>query len=216
MQPYQPIKVEIVDDHKIFVDGIQSLLENEKQIMLTGKSYSGKELMANLKQDQPDIILMDVNLPDIDGVELSKKVKDLYPAVQILALTMYNIRKFVFNMLEIGVNGYIIKNTGKEELIHAIEKVAAGDTYYSQEVKDLFFESGGKGSFDQTLPNLTSREKEILRMVAQEYTTPEIAGALFLTEDTIETHRKNIIQKLNVRNTAGMIKVAIENNLIEV
>ena len=216
MQQHQPITVEIVDDHKIFVDGIQSLLENENGIMLTAKSHSGKELMASLKQEQPDVILMDVNLPDINGVELSKKVKELYPEVQILALTMYNVRKFVFNMLEIGVNGYIIKNTGKEELIHAINKVATGDSYYSQEVKELFFETKSEGNSEQPLPNLTSREKEILRMVAQEYTTPEIAQELFLTEDTIETHRKNIIQKLNVRNTAGMIKVAIENNLVEV
>jgi DNA-binding NarL/FixJ family response regulator len=208
------IKVMIVDDHQMFVDGIDSLLDNVGGIELIDKAFSGKELMGKLKRERPDVLLMDVNLPDITGVDLSKKIKDLYPDLQILALTMYNIRKYVYNMLEIGVSGYIIKNTGKDELVNAIRSVASGASYYSQEVKDLFFTCHSKQN-EHPLPKLTPREKEILKNIANEYTTPEIAEALFLTVDTIETHRKNIIQKLNVRNTAGMIKVALENNLVD-
>ncbi len=210
------IKVSLVDDHRLVVDGLASLLARENDIEVIAKAFTGKQLLASLKKEKPHVVLIDINLPDLDGITLSKKIKNYDPEVQIIALTMHKVRKFVFTMVEIGVTGFILKNADNNELVNAVRTVASGSKYYSPEVKDLFFESQENKNSERLQPRLTEREKEIVEMIAEEYTTHEIAEQLFLTPDTVETHRKNIIQKLNVRNTAGMIKVAIEQNLIAI
>jgi DNA-binding NarL/FixJ family response regulator len=216
MKPQSSIKVALVDDHQIVVDGLASLLAQEDDIEVIATAFTGKQLLSSLKKEQPHVVLADINLPDLDGIALSRKIKNHYPEIQILALTMHKVRKFVYKMVEIGVSGFILKNADNKELVNAIRTIASGNQYYGSEVKDLFFESQENTHSESMQPKLTRREIEILGLIAKEYTTQEIADKLFLTHDTVETHRKNIIQKLNVRNTAGMVKAAMEQNLISV
>lgn len=209
----------IADDHTMFADGIQSILTGEQDINIVGKCYDGTSVIAYVKKNDVDIILLDVNLPDINGVEVCKEVLALKPEVKILAITMFNEESYVYELLNNGAKGYILKNTGKEELLRAIRIIQSGQTYFSKEVTEtimngLINRRKNSEKSEDTLPKISRREQEVLRLIVDENTTQEIADILYISQKTVESHRASLLSKLNVRNTAGLVRIAIENNLL--
>lgn len=214
------IRVAIADDHAMFVDGIESILKMEDSIKVMDRCFDGQSVFNMLKKHPVDVLLLDINLPDMSGIEVSKRLNNEQPDVKVIALSMHNEESIVSEMLKNGARGYILKNTGREELVQAIHTVAEGLTYFSKDVTETIMgsltkkPSAKKNSF-ALAPKLSLREKQILALIVKEYTNPEIAERLFISLKTVETHRSNLISKLNVRNTAGLVRATIEYNLLE-
>lgn len=198
----------IVDDHYMVVEGFRSLLVDEKNIEWLGHAMSAASCLDFLKNNQPDVIFMDVNLPDKNGTVLCKEVKHLYPSVLVLGLSTFNQQAVVRNMIDNGASGYLLKNATKEELLEAIRVVLKGDTYFSMEVVDSLQESQSQ----QLL--ITRREKEVLQLISEGLTNAEIAEKLFISIPTVNTHRKSLLEKFEVKNTATLIAKAIKTGLI--
>ncbi len=199
-----PIKVFIVDDHYMVVEGIRSLLQNEKGIEWAGHAMNAASCLAYLHQNQPDVILMDISLPDTSGIDLCKDVREKYPSVFIIGLSTFNQQSFIQKMMENGASGYVLKNATQNQLIEAIQTVAKGKTFLSDEAA-LSLRKNNAG--DKTI--LTRREKEVLNLIAEGMTNNEIAQKLFISTTTVDTHRKNLLEKFNARNTAALIKLSI-------
>lgn len=197
-----------MDDHYMVVEGIRSLLVGEKNIEWLGHAMSAASCLEFLKHSQPDLIFMDVNLPDQSGTLLCKEVKQKYPSVLVLGLSTFNQQIVVRNMIENGASGYILKNATKEELLEAIGTVLNGDTYFSLDVVDSLYESPSR----QLL--ITRREKEVLQLISEGLTNSEIAEKLFISIPTVNTHRKSILEKFEAKNTATMIAKAIKSGII--
>jgi DNA-binding NarL/FixJ family response regulator len=214
------LKIAIADDHAMFVDGIESILSTEDSIQVVDKCFDGESVFTMLKKQDIDVILLDINLPDISGIEVAKRLYLEFPNVKVIALSMYNEESIVSEMLKNGAQGYILKNTGRTELVQAIETVASGQTYFSKEVTEtimggLLKKNTPRKSDLFLIPKLSLREKEVLALIVKEYTTPEIAEKLFISMKTAESHRANLISKLNVRNTAGLVRAAIQYKLLD-
>ena len=211
------INIIIADDHQMCIDGIKSLLEPQQDIAIVGEALNGTDLMAILRKVQADIVLMDINMPGMDGVEATRQIRKEHKEVKVLAVTMYNTREFVARLLGAGASGYILKNTGKEELLAAIHALKNGSTYFSEAVTKRIMESlqGKRSSIFDGVIELTVREKEVLKLIALEHTSQEIAKKLFLSVNTIETHRKNLLSKLNLKNTAGLVKYAVQHGVLD-
>ena len=203
------VQVFIVDDHYMVIEGISSLLEQEISIELIGHASNASSCFAFLKSRQPDVILMDINLPDTSGIELCLEVRRQYPGVFIIGLSTYNQFTFIDTMMENGASGYLLKNAGREEITEAIHTVASGKTYLSNETATTL-----KSAAREDSPVLTRRENEILRMIAEGLTNLEIAAKLFLSLSTVDTHRKSLMRKLNVKNTALLIRYAIQHKIV--
>jgi len=209
------IKVAITDDHLMVLQGIESLLEDNEQVELVGKFPSAQETLDNIQSNLPHVLLLDINLPDINGIDLCKQLLKLYPELKIIALSNFEETSFVKRILGNGAMGYLLKNTDKQELLNAIEAVQNGEQYLHKDIqKKLLNHSLGKKVTDALRPKLTRREKEVLNCIADELTTSEIATKLFISPKTVETHRMNLISKLGVKNSVGLIKVAIEKDLL--
>lgn len=199
----------------MFIDGIRALLGDEKEIEITGHALNGREALSLLEHNTADIVLMDVNMPVMDGIEATRQVRERFPGVKIIMLTMHNNRDFVYSLIHAGASGYILKNTGRKELMEAITAVYNGKTYYSEEVKDTIIQNIAQKPGQKTeAAHLTEREKEVLKLIAREYTTQEIADKLFISTNTVETHRKNLLSKLGAKNIAGLVKFALQTGLI--
>ncbi len=210
------IKIIIADDHQMFIDGIKSLLVNEKGIKVIGEALNGKQVLKLLETELADIVLLDVNMPEMDGIEATRLIKQKYPTVKLLMLTMYNNQEFVFGLMNAGASGYILKNTGRTELLEAITAVNEGKTYYSKDVTETILQNFSRKTNEQKVEaaHLTEREKDVLKLIAQEYNTQEIASRLFISANTVETHRKNLLSKLQAKNIAGLVKFAIQTGLV--
>jgi len=202
-------KVFIVDDHYMVIEGIHSLLQHEKDIEWMGHAMNGESCLAFLRSREPDVIFMDINLPDKSGIDLCKEVKQFYPSVFIIGLSTFNQQSFISRMMDNGASGYVLKNASKEELSTAIQTVLRGRTYLSHEAAMI----ADKKSADNS-PVLTRREKEVLELIADGFTTQEIADKLFVSPTTVDTHRKNLLLKMQAKNVAAMIKLAAQLNLI--
>jgi len=198
----------IVDDHYMVIEGIRSLLHQERGVDWMGHATHAASCLDFLKHHQPDVILMDVNLPDRNGTALCKEVKELYPAILILGLSTFNQLTVVRNMMDNGASGYLLKNATKEEILEAVNTVLRGEIYFSVEVAQSLNESHRQ----QLL--VTRREKEVLHLIAEGLTNAEIAEKLFISIPTVNTHRKSILEKFEVRNTATLISKAIKMGLI--
>lgn len=212
--PEKGINVLLVDDHQMFLDGLQTMLAKNKQFVVVGAAKNGIEALEHIENKEVDLIVTDINMPEMSGTELTVAIKKKYPEKKILILSMYNEREIIHEIVMSEAEGYILKNTGKKELITALNKIVEGGTYYSNEVMQIITESyvSKEKSIEKT-KDLTPREIEILQLVCQELSTPEIAEKLFLSPLTVETHRKNILKKTKSRTIVGLIKFAIENNL---
>lgn len=212
------LRLLIADDHSMFADGIESILAMESDIKIVGKCPNGNSVFNFLKEEKVDLILLDVNLPDISGIEVSKKLNKEYPEIKILAVSMFNEESFVTQILEQGASGYILKNTGKTELLKAIQIVNSGQSYFSKEVMQTIMGSLMKNKNEpkkKTKLKISRREKEVLQLIMQEHTNQEIADKLFVSIKTVESHRGSLLSKLNARNTAGLVRIAMEEKILE-
>ncbi len=198
----------IVDDHYMVIEGIRSLLLHEKNIDWMGHATNAASCLSFLKQQQPDIILMDVNLPDSSGIELCKAVRQQYPSVFVLGLSTFNQQAVIRNMLDNGASGYVLKNATKSELLEAIDAVMKGKSYLSFEAALSMKERAAEA------PMITRREKEILQLIAEGLTNAEIASKLFISIPTVSTHRKSLLEKFGAKNTAILIGKAIKQQMI--
>ena len=206
------IHVFIVDDHPVVIEGIHSLLQNEKDIEWVGHATNAQSCLGFFVSNTADIILMDISMPDMSGIELCAVMKEKYPGIFILGLSTFNQGLYIKKMMESGASGYILKNSSKEELISAIHSIHEGNIFFNGEVGQAL--TAYQRSSITELPILTRREKEILELIAEGYTNPQIAEKIFLSQFTVDTHRKNLLAKLNVKNTASLIRLAVEQKLI--
>jgi DNA-binding NarL/FixJ family response regulator len=206
------IRVFIVDDHPVVIEGVQSLLQKEKGIEWAGQAMNAQSCLGFFVTNTADVVLMDINMTGMDGMELCAVMKEKYPGVMILGLSTFNQGLYIKKMMENGASGYILKNSSKQELIEAIHAVYGGAIYFGGEVGMALHEH--QKSSKNELPELSSREKEILGLIAEGYTNPQIAAKIFLSPFTVDSHRKNLLAKLNVKNTATLIKLAVEHKLI--
>jgi DNA-binding NarL/FixJ family response regulator len=206
------IRVFIVDDHPVVIEGVHSLLQNEKDIEWAGQAMNAQSCLGFFVSNTADVVLMDINMTGMDGMELCAVMKERYPGIMILGLSTFNQGVYIKKMMENGASGYILKNASKQELIEAIHAVYGGAIFFGGEVGMALKEH--QQSSKNELPELSSREKEILELIAEGYTNPQIAGKLFLSPFTVDSHRKNLLAKLNVKNTATLIKLAVEHKLI--
>lgn len=202
------INVFIVDDHYMVVEGIRSLLQNENNIEWAGHATNAASCLAFLQHHQPDIILMDINLPDKDGIELCKEVKKKYPLIFIIGLSTFNQQSFIQKMMDSGASGYVLKNATQEELMEAIETVIKGKTFLSDEAAHTLQKT------DTSSIVLTRREKEVLELIAEGMTNTEIGQKLFISTTTVDTHRKNLLAKTLAKNTASLVRIATQLQLI--
>lgn len=214
------INILIADDHAMFADGLESILAGEPDLTVHGKCYDGPSVITYINQNKIDIILLDVNLPGMSGIEVCKEVLAQSPETKVLAISMFNEESIVSEILNNGAKGYILKNTGRTELLNAIKTVSKGESYFSSEVTETIMKSlmnARKASAKSSafIPKLSRREKEVLKLIAQEFTTQEIADNLYISLKTVESHRSSLLSKLNARNSVGLVRIAIENNLLE-
>jgi DNA-binding NarL/FixJ family response regulator len=204
------MKIFIIDDHQMIIEGIYSLLKDETDIEWMGSTKLPGDLMVFLKKTQPDILLMDINLPQKNGFELCMEVKEKYPAIKIIGLSTSDQASIIRKMLDSGASGYLLKDASKHEIITALQQVYKGKDYVTFSVAEIL----KKKAPTDLMPVLTRREKEILELIADGLTNQEIASKLFLNITTIDSHRKNMLTKFNAKNTAALIKIAMSNNLI--
>ncbi len=210
-------KLIIADDHKMFLDGLLSILSHKEEYDIILTSDSGKNIVKYVDintDEQIDLIITDINMPEVNGITLNKHIKTNHPKIKTLVVSMLHDSRSVQTLTKDNVDGYIPKNAEKDELLLAIETILKGEKYFSQSIKDVYLK--GMFSNEQSIEeSLSKREKEVLTLIAQEFTTQEIADQLFLSKHTIESYRKNLISKLDVRNLAGLTKYAIKLGLTE-
>jgi DNA-binding NarL/FixJ family response regulator len=204
-------RILIADDHQMFIDGLRSILDKQNNIEIVAEALNGVQAVKMAGENNIDLVLMDVNMPKLNGIEAARTIKEQFPNVKILLLTMYGTRDFIEKALEINVDGYILKNTGKEELMTAIATLMRNEKFYSEEVKNSSF--ARKTSNVQEV-HISKREVEVLKLVAQELTTAQIADKLFISHHTVDTHRKNLLSKLGLKNAAGLVKFAMQKGYI--
>lgn len=210
------IHVCVVDDHQIVVDGLRMLLESADDISFSFSANTASEALARLHQTHADLMLLDIELPEMDGIEFCKSLNEKFPALHVIALTMYSEFNMIKRMIEAGAQGYLLKNVGREELLTAIRRVQSGKTYFNTEIAEVLVHGDRAENARASLfPSLSGREKEIVRLIMAELTSPEIAEKLNISLNTVETHRRNIMHKLGTKNTAGIVRIVLENNLLD-
>lgn len=214
------IKVAIADDHKLFREGLRFLMDQMDNLEVVFEASNGRELLDNIESHQPDVLLLDLDMPEVDGLEALKELRPKMPDLGIIILTMHSDSKMVAYLMELGANSYLLKDTSPEEFEKAITNVVDEGFYFNKMVSQAML-VGLKGQSKKKpslAPNeaLTSRELEVLELICQEFTAKEIADKLFISHRTVEGHRKNLIEKLGVKNTAGLIVKAIKDGIIEV
>lgn len=202
-------KIFITDDHYMVVEGIRSLLQNEPDIEWMGHAMNVASCLAYLQQHQPDLLFLDINLPDKSGIELCREIKSKYPAIHIIGLSSFNQQSYIEKMMDEGASGYVLKNATREEIVEAIATVMSGKTFLSQEAAAVVAQGE-----DSRIPVLTRREKEVLGLIAEGLTNNAIAEKLFISTTTVDTHRKNLLAKFEAKNTATLIRMAAQFHFI--
>ncbi len=213
------LKVFITDDHELYLEGLTLLLNKQGDIQVVGSALNGESLLHQLPGVDIDILLLDVHLPDFEEEDLLKRVRALKPQLKILYLTIMRGTRYIHKLVKYDIQGYLLKNASIGELKKALETIAAGQKYFSKEINILDTEQDFRNTItieDKKVDEILSkREIEILTLICKEYSNSEIAEKLFLSVSTVETHRKNLIAKLGVNNTVGLVKFALKNKLIE-
>lgn len=203
-------RVFIVDDHHMVIEGLRSLLGDEKEIEWAGHATNVASCRAFLQRQLPDVILMDISLPDGNGMDLCREVRACYPSVFVIGLSTFSQQSFIHKMMEHGASGYLLKNATKEELLEAIRDVVKGKIYLSEEASQIMKKDNTPAVV------LTRREQEVLELIAEGLTNGEMAQRLFVSTTTIDTHRKNLLTKLDAKNTATLVRKAVQQELIRV
>jgi DNA-binding NarL/FixJ family response regulator len=213
------IKLVLVDDHLIVRDGIKSLLSGIGSFEVTGEADTGKQLFTLLKFLTPDVILLDINLPDMSGIEIAKKLRSDRPEIGVIILSMYNSEEYIFNAIRAGAKSYLPKTTSKKELEDAVNSVYRGEEYFSHSISNVILRSfirQAKNENNTSDNKLTTRETEILKLFAEGFSNTVIAEKLFISVRTVESHKNHIMQKLELKTTVDLIKFAIKNKFIEI
>lgn len=211
----EDIKLLIADDHHLFLEGLKAMLELNAGIKIVATASDGEEVLIKLKSYYIDILLLDIQMPKMNGIETTKEIRAKYPDTKIIALSMHNEKAFIQKMYQNGVNGYVLKTCGKEELLNAIHTVQQGGKYFSPETIVALLDNNQHKNSGMVVENqLTKREKEILILIAKEQSNPNIAEQLHISLHTVNTHRKNLLLKLGLKNTAGLVHYAIKKNML--
>lgn len=200
----------MVDDHPMVIEGMKAMLNQIRYVELCATASNAYEAMEKVKKNQPDLVITDINMPEISGVELTSKLKKEFPNLKIIGMSTFNERSYIAQMIQNGADGFLVKSASKEEIETAISSVVDGKMHLSSD-------AGMSTSEQKELknqPTLTSREKEILTLISEGFTNPQIAEKLFISLYTVETHRKNLLSKFNTNNTASLIKIAATNGLL--
>jgi len=213
------IRVLIAEDHLMVRAGIRALLEKAGNIKILGEASNGQEALDMTRDLKPDVLIMDIMMPRMNGIQAAVNIQDLHLPTRILLLSMYSDAGFIQQALRCGVKGYVLKSSVSDELLRAIHTVAGGQTFLSSPISEIVVESASHprtpGQDSDPLSNLSPREKEILQLIAEEYTSGEIAKMLFITEKTVEKHRARLMEKLNVRTLVGLVRVAVKYHLVD-
>jgi DNA-binding NarL/FixJ family response regulator len=204
------ISIFIIDDHPVVVTGLTALLKNFNEVKVAGSACNGIEAIQFLKSNAIDLVLLDINLPDISGIDLCKKINKEFQGIKILGISTFGERSYISRMIENGASGYLMKNASEAEIWEAIQTVMAGKLYLSVSMENVLKSNNNYAE----IPAITKREKEILSLIAEGYTTNQMAEKLFISPLTVESHRKNLLMKLNVNNTAALIRLAVSMNLV--
>ena len=211
----------LVDDHTIVRDGIKALLTDQENISIIGEASNGRDLLCLLKAHNPDILLLDISLPDYSGIELCEIVRRDYPGIQVLFLSMYTSEEYIFNAIKAGAQGYLPKNISQTELLLAIRTISQGSEYFSESISNIILKSYIKKAKNKEPESvnpeesLSKRELEILKLFAEGFPNPQIAEKLFISTRTVESHKNHIMQKLGLKSTVDLVKFAIRNQIIE-
>ncbi len=207
----------LVDDHKIIRDGLKLYFDGNSEYEVKMEAANGEVALTALESSMPDLVITDISMPVMDGITLTQKIKEKYPDQKIMALTMMGENQHIKHMLSAGVNGYILKNSDKEEIMTAIKSIMRGENYYSKEVTQVIMESiSGKKKQRQHLTletPLTKREKEVLQLIVKEYSNQQIADELFISVRTVDAHKRNLLEKTGCKNVAGLVIYAIERDI---
>ena len=213
-----PITIYIVDDHKVFRDGVASLIKYEEDMKVIGSAGTVQRFMSEIETINPNVILMDISIGKDDGTIATKWIKEKNPTTKVLILSMHHEDKYIKKVLEAGANGYLLKDAGTNEMMQAIRAVAKGKSFYSQKISDAMVQQLLQRNVPQKElkgKKLTPRELEILKLIAEEKSNQEIADSLFISIRTVDTHRRNLLEKLQVKNTAGLVRYAIQQGIVE-
>lgn len=210
------IKIAIADDHQMVLDGLQLIIAQEPIFEFIAAAHNGQEVIDLLETESIDVLLLDINMPTMNGIDTMKIIEKKHPQLGVLGLSMLDDIVVIKKLVKYGARGFLLKNSGKDKIIEAINEIYAGRKYFDKAIINKLIANDNTKTLGTSLfPKLSRREKEILNLIIQENTTQEIADKLFISFGTVETHRRNIINKLGVRNTAGMVRVAIEYQLLE-
>ena len=214
------IRVMIADDHRLFRKGIVAVLKEIKGITVINEAENGKELLEKLVYEQPDVVLMDIKMPEMDGIEATEIVISKYPEVKVIMLTMHDDEQFITHMVDLGAHGYLLKNSDVRELELAIHKVMKQGYYFNDKVSEVLLTSliGKKSKLDKRKKgelNFSKREYEVLQLICDGFTNSQIAEKLFLSTRTVEGYRYKLCDKVGVKNTAGLVRYAIKNGLVD-
>ncbi len=215
------IKVTLVDDHQLVRDGIRALLSGLDDIEVITEASDAKSILEKLKLIKPDVMIVDISLSEMSGIELTKIITTEYPTIKVIVLSMYTNQEFIFNAIKAGAKGYLPKNITREELLDAIREVYKGNEYFSKDVSNIILKSYLKQvkdpeRFDSLQDEkLTNRELEILRFVAEGYSNQLVADKLFISVRTVESHKNHIMQKLELTTTVDLVKYALKNKIID-
>ena len=207
----EKIKLMIVDDHPMVLEGMKALLTNFDYMTVAATATNAFEAMDKLKSQPVDIVIADINLPEVSGIELTARIKKEYPAIKVLAMSTFKERSYISQMIKNGASGYLVKSASKEEIEAAIQSANEGKLYLSLDINSIDLNS----EIASDVPVVSRREKEVLQLIVDGLTNPQIAEKLFISLHTVDSHRKNLLAKFNVNNTASLIRVAIKNNLVE-
>ncbi|MEI7896658.1 MAG: response regulator transcription factor [bacterium] len=216
------IRIFLVDDHQLVRDGIKALLISADDLSILGEASSGKECFEKIALEPPDILILDISLPDTNGIEITKRITAEYPDTRVLILSMYTNEDFIFNSVKAGARGYLPKNTSREELLSAIHAIYEGEEFFADSISRIMLKSYvRKANEDDMAPQkgpiqLTTREIEILKLFAEGFINKEISDQLDISIRTVETHKNHIMKKLELKSTVELIKYAIRNKIVEI
>ncbi|MFO0355498.1 MAG: response regulator [Sphingobacteriaceae bacterium] len=207
----------LVDDHQLIIDGLKSMLKDDKRYLVSGEAVNGQHavdvIMANPTKFQ--LVITDISMPLLSGIEFCKIIKTQFPHIKVLILSMHNSITLVKDAISAEADGYMLKNTGQEEFLNAIERILNHGAYFSQDILPIILNQYNKGNTNQAKSALTQREKEVLELIVQEYTSKEIADKLNISKQTVDTHRLNIMQKTDCKTLVGLMKYAIQSGYVK-
>ena len=217
---YKPIRILIADDHEIFRDGFKVMMKKQTEIEIIGEAENGRELLELTAATLPDVVVTDIKMPLMDGIEATKQIKAAHPFIEVVALSMFDEENLVIDMLEAGAKGYLLKNTHKQEVVQAVSAVYKKETYFCKQTSTKLAQMIAKSRFTPfkpvKKPGFNERELEIIRLICQEFSNKEIAHKLNMSIRTVEGYREKILEKIEAKNVAGLVVYAIRNNIYTV